>query len=129
MVKSKIENKEKNTIEVIKMDAEGKIVGRIAADIARYLQGKHRADYAPNKAGYTSIEVINADKIELTGKKWSEKTYYHHSGYLGGLKATIAEDMHKKKPEEILRLAVWGMLPKNRLRKERIKRLKFVKNG
>jgi large subunit ribosomal protein L13 len=112
--------------ETIKLDAEDKPVGRIAADIACYLQGKHRADYAPNKEGITSVEISNADKIKLTGKKWSSKIYYHHSGYLGGLKEVVAEDMHKNKPEEILRLAVWGMLPKNRLRKPRIKRLKFV---
>ncbi len=128
----KTQTKKKNSLkvqpseEVIKLDAQDRPVGRIATDIARYLQGKHRADYAPNQAGSTVVEVQNADKIKLTGRKWSDKMYYRHSGYLGNLKATPAQKMHAEKPQEILRLAVWGMLPKNRLRKPRINRLKFV---
>ncbi|HQO27699.1 MAG TPA: 50S ribosomal protein L13 [Candidatus Pacearchaeota archaeon] len=112
--------------EVIKLDAQGQPVGRLASQIATYLQGKHRPDYAPYLEGVTVVEVEHADQVQLTGHKWSDKIYYHHTGYLGHLKSISAEDLHQKKPHEILRLAVLGMLPKNRLRSRRIKRLKFV---
>lgn len=112
--------------EVIKLDAQGQPVGRLAAQVASYLQGKHRPDYAPYLEGVTVVEVEHADQVKLTGHKWSDKIYYHHTGYLGNLKAISAEDLHKKKPHELLRLAVLGMLPKNRLRSRRIKRLKFI---
>ncbi len=112
--------------EVLKFDAQERSVGRLAAEISFRLQDKHRPDYAPNKAGTTIIEVENADKIKLTGQKWTDKKYYRHSGYLGSLKEIPAGRVYEQQPSEVLRLAVWGMLPKNRLRKERIKRLKFV---
>jgi large subunit ribosomal protein L13 len=112
--------------EVLQLDAQGQTAGRLAAQIAYYLQDKHRPDYAPQLEGRTVVEVANADQIKLTGRKWQDKIYYHHTGYLGNLKSISAEKLHQKKPHQILRLAVWGMLPKNRLRSRRIKRLKFV---
>lgn len=127
--KGKKSRPESEKPELIEMDAQDRPVGRIAAEIAVYLQGKHRPDYAPHKPGQTVVEVKNAGSVKLTGRKWSDKIYYRHSGYLGSLKQVTASEMQQKKPEEILRLAVWGMLPKNRLRKVWIKRLKFVENG
>jgi len=128
MIKTKI-RKTKSVSEdrtnVIELDAKGQSVGRLASEIASYLQDKHLPDYAPNKEGETVVEIKNIQDINFTGKKWTEKKYYSHSGYLGNMKEEIALKVFKKNPEEILRLAVLGMLPKNRLRKPRIKRLKF----
>jgi large subunit ribosomal protein L13 len=124
--KAKKDNKKIAVGQSIKIDAQGQSVGRLAAEIASYLQDKHSPGYAPNKAGETMVEVENIKEIVFTGKKWSDKKYYRHSGYLGNLREQPAEKIFKEKPEEILKMAVWGMLPKNRLRKPRIKRLKFV---
>jgi large subunit ribosomal protein L13 len=99
-------------------------VGRLATEIARVLSGKHKPAYAPNTDLGDFVVVVNADKVHLTGKKWSQKTYYHHTLYPGGLKETTAQQMLVKKPERILELAVRGMLPKNRLRDDRMVRFK-----
>ena len=106
------------------VDAAGKTVGRIATEIARVLSGKHKPMYAPNTDVGDFVVVVNADKVHLTGKKWTQKTYYTHSLYPGGLKETVAGKMLVKKPERILELAVRGMLPKNRLRDDRMTRFK-----
>ena len=106
------------------VDAAGKTVGRIATQIARVLTGKHKPMYAPNTDVGDFVVVVNADKVHLTGKKWTQKTYYTHSLYPGGLKETVAGKMLVKKPERILELAVRGMLPKNRLRDDRMTRFK-----
>jgi large subunit ribosomal protein L13 len=97
------------------VDAEGKTLGRLASEVAGIIRGKHKPDFTPHVDGGDFVVVINADKIELTGKKLTQKMYYRHSHYPGGLKATSAGDMLKNKPDRIIELAVHGMLPKNRL--------------
>ena len=107
------------------VDAEGKVLGRIATKIAGILKGKHRADYTPHLDLKDYVVVINANKIKLTGKKWTDKIYYSHSQYPGGLKEVTAEKLFQKKPTELLRRAVWGMLPHNRLGREIITHLRL----
>lgn len=106
------------------IDAKDKVVGRLAAEIASILRGKNKPQYTPHADVGDFVVVINADKVRLTGKKWEKKRYYRHSGYMGGLKVTVAKDMADKKPEEILKHAVKGMLPKNSLGKAMFKKLK-----
>ncbi len=106
------------------INAEGKVLGRLATKIALLLMGKRKPDYSPHIDGGDFVVVINADKIVLTGKKWKEKLYYRHSGYPGGLKVMTAGQMKEKHPEEIIRLAVKRMLPKNKLGRRMLKRLK-----
>ncbi|OAQ21737.1 50S ribosomal protein L13 [Thermosulfurimonas dismutans] len=107
------------------VDAEGKVLGRLASEIAKRLRGKHRPDFAPHVDVGDFIVVVNAEKIRLTGKKWDQKIYWRHSGYMGGLKLRTARQMLEQKPEEILRLAVKRMLPKNRLGHKLLKKLKI----
>lgn len=109
----------------MKIDATDKILGRLASEIAKILQGKNKPDFRPEKSGEEIVEVINVNKIKFTGKKFKKKIYYHHSGYPGGLKKITLEELFKKDPKEVLKRAVFGMLPKNKLRKERIKRLRI----
>jgi large subunit ribosomal protein L13 len=109
------------------IDAKGKVLGRLASEIAVLLLGKNQPDFDPSRNRGEVILVKNVDKIKLTGKKLEKKKYYRHSGYLGGLKEIPLEKLFKEKPEEVLKRAVLGMLPKNRLRKKMIKRLKFEK--
>ena len=107
------------------IDAKGKILGRLASQIAILLRGKHKRDFDPSKDMGDVVIVKNVDKMKFTGKKLKKKKYYWHSGYPGGLKERTLEEMFKKDPKWVLREAVLGMLPKNRLRKKMIKRLKF----
>ena len=116
-------SKTKIELEVIELDAEGQVLGRLASDIAHYLQGKHKADYRPNKEGSTAVKVKNAGKISITGKKAKNKMYSGHSGYPGGLHTKTYADTFKKDPSSVIKYAVRGMLPKNRLRKLRMERL------
>lgn len=97
------------------VDAEGQVLGRLASRIASQLRGKHNPLYTPHVDMGDTIVVINADKIVLTGKKMEKKIYYRHSGYIGGLKEISAGKLLEKKPESLIRYAVKGMLPKNRL--------------
>jgi len=106
------------------VDATGKTLGRLASEIAKILMGKHKPTYTPHVDGGDFVVVINAEKIHATGKKLDKKIYYKHTGYPGGLKETTLKEMLQKKPEEVIRLAVRGMLPKNKLRDRRMKRLK-----
>ena len=106
------------------VDAEGAVLGRIASGIAARLRGKHNPLFTPNADMGDSIIVINAEKIVLTGKKWKQKTYYHHSGYMGGIKSITAEKLLEKRPEDLIRHAVKGMLPKNRLGRKLMKKLR-----
>ena len=106
------------------VDAEGAVLGRMASGIASRLKGKHNPMYTPNVDTGDSIIVVNADKIVLTGRKWDQKIYYRHSGYMGGLKEITAKKLLEKCPEDIIRFAVKGMLPKNRLGTKMIKKLK-----
>jgi len=106
------------------IDAEGKILGRLASEISNILRGKHKAIFSPHIDTGDFVIVVNAEKIKLTGNKLKGKIYYHHSGYPGGIKAIMAEKLMAKKPEEIIRKAVKGMLPKNRLGRKIFKKLK-----
>ena len=105
------------------VDATNKILGRLATEIAVLLRGKHKPDFYPNKDMGDFVIVKNFDKIKFTGKKFEQKIYYHHTGYLGGLKKTPLKKLFEKNPAEVLKKAVFGMLPKNKLRARQIKRL------
>ncbi len=107
------------------IDASGKTVGRLATRIATILRGKDKPEFTPHADTGDFVVVINADKVQFTGKKWAQKTYYWHSHYPGGLKSITAGKLFKKAPEEILRKAVWGMLPKNKWQKRLITRMKI----
>lgn len=110
-------------------DANGKILGKLAAEVAVYLQGKHKPDYTPHIDAGEEVIVINAAKIVTTGRKAKQKTYQRYSGYPGGLKETTLEEMMQKKPEEVIFRAVKGMLPKNRLGSKMITRLRVYKGA
>ena len=107
-----------------KINAEGEILGRLASKIAFLLQGKHKPSYKPYLDEGDFVEVANMDKIGLSGRKMEQKTYFRHSGYLGHEKHIPIKKVFDKNPGEVLRRAVWNMLPKNKLRKPRMKRLK-----
>lgn len=107
------------------VDAENKILGRLATQIAMRLRGKHKPIFTPHADTGDFIVVINAEKVSLTGKKWDKKIYYRHSGYVGGLKEITAKKLLEKKPEDVLRFAVRGMLPKNSLGRRQLKKLKI----
>lgn len=109
------------------IDAEGKVLGRLSTQIAVWLRGKHKPDFAPYKDIGDFVTIKNVEKLKFTGAKFKKKIYYRHTGYLGGLKKPTMEDIYKKSPSEILRIAVYGMLTKNKLRPVQIKRLKFEK--
>ena len=106
------------------VDASGKVLGRLASEIALRLRGKHKAIYTPHVDTGDFIVVVNAEKITLTGKKLTDKIYYSHSGYPGGLRETAAGKMLAGKPENLIRIAVAGMLPKNNLGRKMLKKLK-----
>ena len=97
------------------VDAENQSLGRLATEIARVLRGKHKANFVPHLDCGDNVLVINASKINLTGNKWDQKVYYHHTGYIGGIKAIKAKDLLEKAPERLISIAVKGMLPKNKL--------------
>lgn len=109
-----------------KIDASDKVFGRLAVEIAGLLRGKNKPDFAPYKDEGDFVEVKNIGRIKITGKKMKKKIYYHHTGYPGGLKEVPMEKIFEKNPAEILRRAVYGMLPKNKLRSKQIKRLKII---
>jgi len=112
--------------KIHKIDAEGKVAGRLASELAILLMGKNKSSYAPNVDNGDFIEVSNVDKLKFTGKKLLQKKYYHYSGYQGGLKEKKLKDVFEKSPNIVLHKAVYNMLPKNKLRKNFIKRLKFI---
>ncbi|MGP1598810.1 50S ribosomal protein L13 [Peptoanaerobacter stomatis] len=107
------------------IDAEGKTLGRLSTEIAKLLRGKHKVTFTPHVDGGDYVVVINAEKIEVTGKKRDNKVYRHHTGYIGNLKEINFKKLQEKKPEEIIRLSVSGMLPKNKLRAPMMKRLRI----
>ncbi|MBI2626021.1 MAG: 50S ribosomal protein L13 [Candidatus Nealsonbacteria bacterium] len=107
------------------IDAAGRILGRLAVEISLLLRGKNKPDFAPYKDGGDFVTVKNVEKMLISGKKMEQKKYYRYSGYSSGLKETSLKVMFKKKPGEVLRTAVSGMMPKNKLRAMQIKRLKF----
>jgi large subunit ribosomal protein L13 len=107
------------------VDLEGKVLGRAATEIARVLRGKHKPIYTPSVDAGDFVIVLNADKIKLTGNKMADKVYYHHTGYPGGIRSITAEKLLAKKPDELIKKAVRGMLPKNKLGRQMIKKLKI----
>jgi len=107
------------------VDAKGAVLGRLAGQVAYRLRGKHNPLYTPHVDTGDSIIVINADKVVLTGRKMEQKKYYRHSGYIGGLTETTAKELMEKKPEDVIRFAVKGMLPKNSLGRQLLKKLKI----
>lgn len=106
------------------VDAEGQVLGRLSTMIASRLRGKHNPLYTPHVDTGDHVVVINAKKIVLTGRKLENKTYYRHSGYIGNLKKITAQKLMEKRPEDIIRFAVKGMLPKNKLGRKLFKKLK-----
>lgn len=110
------------------IDAEGQTVGRLATKIAHLLRGKHKVDFTPNQTGGDFVVVINADKVQFSGRKWDQKVYTRYSGYQSGLKRVTAGKMLETFPERIIEHAVKGMLPKNTLGRKLMTRLK-VYNG
>lgn len=121
--------KQKNPKKWYVVDATKKILGRLATEIAKILKGKHKSEYTPHIDVGDYIIVINAEKISVTGNKYKDKTYYHHSGYIGGIKKTTFSEMINKKSENIIKLAVKGMLPKNSLGRLMYKKLRVYKGN
>lgn len=106
------------------VDAEGQTLGRLASQVAAILKGKHKPIYTPHVDTGDHVIVINAEKIRLTGKKLHNKRYYRHSGYPGGIKSVTAGELLNRHPERVIKAAVWGMIPHNRLGRKMIKKLR-----
>ncbi|MDD2913401.1 MAG: 50S ribosomal protein L13 [Candidatus Pacebacteria bacterium] len=111
------------------IDAKDRPLGRLATEIAVLLRGKEKESFAPNKDIGGFVVVKNIKRIVFTGKKFDKKIYYRHTGYMGGLKETPLKNLFENNPGEVLRKAVYGMLPVNKLRAKQIKRLKIEDNG
>jgi len=111
------------------VDVADQTLGRIASKIATILRGKHKPEYTPHVDTGDFVIVVNAEKVSLSGNKWQEKKYYHHSQYPGGLREMSYEELRQKKPELIIKKAVRGMLPHNKLGEKMIKKLKVYTGG
>jgi large subunit ribosomal protein L13 len=109
------------------VDAADLVLGRLASKIATYLRGKHKPVFTPNVDTGDFVVVVNADRIRLTGRKLDQKVYYRHSNYPGGIKEETARHLLGRKPEKLIEEAVWGMLPKNRLGRKMIGKLKVYR--
>ena len=107
------------------VNAEGKILGRLATELAKILRGKNKPSFTPHVDTGDFVVVVNAEKVVLTGKKMKDKTYYHHTGYPGGIREIKAEKLLAEKPTEMLRGAVKGMLPKTSLGRQMLRKLKI----
>jgi large subunit ribosomal protein L13 len=107
------------------VNAEGKVLGRLSAELVKILKGKNKPTYTPHVDTGDFVVVVNAGKVTLTGKKMKDKIYYHHTGYPGGIKEMNAEKLLAKKPTEMIRIAVKGMLPKNSLGRQMLRKLKI----
>ena len=107
------------------VDASNKTLGRLSTEIAKRLKGKHKPEYTPHVDTGDYIVVVNADKIRVTGNKMKDKMYYKHTGYIGNLKSTSLENMMSESPERVLQLAVKGMMPKNRLGRKMLAKLRI----
>ena len=125
MKTTQVAKKEDVTRDWYLVDVDNKVLGRVATQIANVLRGKNKPTFTPSVDTGDFVIVVNAEKIALTGKKLSDKTYYSHSGYVGGLKEISAGKLLDKKPEELLKKAVKGMLPKNKLARHMLKKLKI----
>ncbi len=110
-----------------KINAKNKVLGRLAVEIANLLRGKNKPDFLPYKDNGDGVILYNSDEVILTGKKSKQKIYYHHSGYPGGIKEVTFEKAMKDDSRKVIRKAVYGMLPKNKLRDQIIKKLKLYK--
>jgi large subunit ribosomal protein L13 len=106
------------------VDATDKTLGRISTQIANRLRGKHKAEYTPHVDTGDYIVVVNAEKVKVTGNKTTDKTYYHHTGYPGGIKSITFDKLIEKAPERIIEMAVKGMMPKNKLSRAMLSKLK-----
>lgn len=124
-MKTQVAKKEEVTREWYLVDGENLVLGRMATRIADILRGKNKPIFTPSVDTGDFVIVVNADKIALTGKKLSDKMYYSHSGYPGGIKSISAGELQVKKPGEIIRIAVKGMLPKNKLARHMLSKLKI----
>ena len=122
-MKTYIANPDKIERKWYVVDAEGQTLGRLAAEVAKVLRGKNKPEFTPHIDTGDNVIVINAEKIKVTGKKLDQKVYYHHSDYVGGMKETTLREMMAKKPEQVIELAVKGMLPKGPLGRTMIKKL------
>jgi large subunit ribosomal protein L13 len=111
------------------VDADGKVLGRVASQVASVLRGKHKADYTPHVDGGDFVVIINAGKVRLTGKKLTEKKYYHHTGWQGHIEEETAETLRARKPEQLITIAVKGMLPTTTLGRHMLKKLKVYPGG
>lgn len=111
------------------LDAADQVVGRFASKVASILRGKHKPSFAPHIDCGDFVVVVNADKIRFTGRKREQKAYYRHTGYVGGLKSTSADELLGNKPEEVIRLAVKRMLPRTSLALKQIKKLKIYRGA
>jgi large subunit ribosomal protein L13 len=111
------------------VDAQGKVLGRLASRVAMILRGKNKPTFTPHEDAGDFVVVVNAAQVQLTGRKLDQKFYYRHSGYPGGIKSTTARQLLQRKPEEVLRHAVRGMLPKNSLGRRLLKKLKIYAQG
>ncbi len=129
MMKTQFAKKDEIERKWYVFDAKDKVLGRLATKVATYLRGKNKPVFTPNVDTGDFVVVVNAEKIRLTGKKMTDKVYYSHSGYIGGIKAVTAKDRLNSKPEEVIKDAVWGMLPKNRLGRAMLKKLKVYKGS
>lgn len=110
--------------EWLVVDATDQVLGRLSSQIARLLRGKHKPSFTPGMDVGDFVVVVNASRIQMTGNKWDVKTYYRHSGDPGHLKSERAVELRDTRPERIIKYAVWGMLPKNRLGRKLLKKLK-----
>ncbi len=113
----------------IVVDADAQVLGRMASKIAMRLRGKHLPIFTPHVDTGDFVVVVNAEKVLLTGRKMDQKVYYRHTGYMGGLKSTTARKLSQEFPERLIQKAVWGMLPKNRLGRQLIKKLKIYRGA
>jgi large subunit ribosomal protein L13 len=124
MMRSYMPKEDEITREWVVMDASDQVLGRFATEVARFLRGKHKPEFTPHLDTGDFVVVINAEKVRLTGAKMDDKIYYRHSGRPGNLKSETARERITKYPERVIQAAVWGMLPKNRLGRKLLKKLK-----
>jgi large subunit ribosomal protein L13 len=123
-MRSYIPKEDEITREWVVMDASDQVLGRFATEVARLLRGKHKPEFTPHLDTGDFVVVINAERVRLTGAKLDDKVYYRHSGKPGSLKAETARERLEKYPDRVIQAAVWGMLPKNRLGRKLLKKLK-----
>lgn len=122
-------NKENADKKWLLVDAEGQTLGRLASEVAKLIRGKHKPNFTPHADCGDNVIVINAEKVALSGKKWSQKTYIRHTGYPGGQRSLTAEELLAKRPIRLVEKAVKGMLPKNKLGRQLYSNLKVYEGG